>query len=129
MLPLRSLVFNAAFYVWTALIVILGLPIALMPYPAVYWLGRAWVRGALWLLRRIVGPAPPGFGLDHGPPPPAIYAAKHQSSWDTLVFALSLQLPAYVLKRELLYLPLFGLFLLRAGHIPVDRTGRAVALK
>jgi 1-acyl-sn-glycerol-3-phosphate acyltransferase len=46
-----------------------------------------------------------------------------------LVFALYLHHPAYVLKRELLYLPLFGLLLLRAGHIPVDRAGRAAALK
>ena len=129
MLPLRSLAFNAAFYVWTALIVILGLPIALMPHPAVYWLGRTWVRGSLWLLRRIVGLSHRVVGLEHARTHPAIYAAKHQSSWDTLVFALYLQLPAYVLKRELLYVPLFGLFLLRAGHIPVDRTGRAAALK
>jgi 1-acyl-sn-glycerol-3-phosphate acyltransferase len=46
-----------------------------------------------------------------------------------LVFAHYLHYPAYVLKRELLYLPLFGLYLLRAGMIPVDRRGRASALK
>src|SRR6266436_8929467 len=103
MIQLRSLAFNLAFYLWTALVLILGLLLALMPYPAAYWLGRNWVRGSLWLLGRIVGLRHRVIGLEHARTHPAIYAAKHQSSWDTLVFALYLRLPAYVLKRELLY--------------------------
>lgn len=44
-------------------------------------------------------------------------------------FALPLRLPAYVLKRELMRIPLFGLYLRCAGMIPVDRTGGGGALK
>ena len=130
MAPLRSLLFNIAFYAWTAAILILGLPVLLFSYPVTYGFGRLWVRVSLWLLRAFVGLDHRVAGLEHrDKQPQAIYAVKHQSAWDTLVFALYLQNPAYVLKRELLFLPLFGFYLLRAGMIPVDRQGRASALK
>ena len=130
MAALRSLLFNIAFYGWTAAILILGLPILLFPYRVTYAFGRIWVRVSLWLLRSFVGLDHRVIGLEHRDGQrQAIYAIKHQSAWDTLAFALYLNRPAYVLKRELLYLPLFGFYLLRAGMIPVDRQGRASALK
>ncbi len=129
MAGLRSLLFNLGFNLWTALILILGLPLLLFPYPVTYRFGRMWVAVTLWMLRRLIGLDHRALGLENLGKGPAIYAAKHQSSWDTLVFALYLHYPAYVLKRELLYLPLFGFYLLRAGMIPVDRRGRATALK
>jgi len=129
MAALRSFLFNILFYLWTALVLILCLPFLLLPYAATYWFGRIWVRGTLFLLRHLTGLTHRVVGQEHARRGQAIYAAKHQSAWDTLIFALYLNKPAYVLKRELLYLPLFGAFLLKAGHIAVDRTGRATALK
>src|ERR1700687_133482 len=129
MAGLRSLLFNLSFYLWTALILIFGLPILFCPYPATYGLGRMWISVVLWLLRHLVGLDHRAIGLENLRKGPAIYAVKHQSAWDTLIFAHYLHYPAYVLKRELLYLPLFGFYLLRAGMIPVDRRGRASALK
>jgi 1-acyl-sn-glycerol-3-phosphate acyltransferase len=129
MAGLRSLLFNFGFNLWTALILILGLPVLLFPYPVTYRFGRMWVAVTLWMLKRLIGLDHRALGLENLGKGPAIYAVKHQSTWDTLVFALYLHYPAYVLKRELLYLPLFGFYLLRAGMIPVDRRGRASALK
>ncbi len=129
MAGLRSLLFNLAFYLWTALILIFGLPILLRPYPATYGFGRMWVSVSLWLLKHLVGLDHRAIGLENLGKGQAIYAVKHQSAWDTLIFAHHLHYPAYVVKRELLYLPLFGFYLLRAGMIPVDRRGRATAMK
>src|SRR5271169_3745229 len=129
MAALRSLAFNIGYYVRTAVLMIVGLPIALCPYRAIYWFGRIWVRVILWLLKALIGLEHRVVGLEHRIEGPAIYAVKHQSTWDTLVFALYLRYPAYVVKRELIFLPFFGLFLLRAGMIPVDRAGRGTALK
>lgn len=127
---LGSLLFNIAFYLWTAVAVIfLCLPAMLLPYPAVYAVGRLWVRGSLLLLQLLTGLRHRVVGLENARHGQAIYAAKHQSSWDTLIFALYLDRPAYVLKRELLFIPLFGACLLKAGHIAVDRSGGASALK
>lgn len=126
---LRSLLFNLLFFGWTALLLILALPVLLLPRRATYALGAAWVRVIFALLRRIVGLRHRVVGAEHRPPGPAIYAAKHQSSWDTLVFALLLDEPAYVLKRELMFIPVFGWYLARAGMIPVDRAGGGRALR
>ena len=129
MAVLRSLLFNLGFFAWTLLIVVLGLPCLLLPYRFTYRLGAFWVRVSLALLRWLVGLNHRVVGLEHRLAGPAIYAAKHQSAWDTLVFALLLKEPAYVLKRELTLVPFFGWLLRRAGMIPVDRAGRASALR
>ena len=63
------------------------------------------------------------------PPGPIIVAAKHQSAWDTAVFFLLLDNPAYVLKGELLAVPIVGWYLRRSGMVPVDRRGGGRALK
>jgi len=129
MAALRSLLFNVGYYLWTALFLSIGLPVTLLPYPAVYRFGRMWVTVILWLSKALVGLSYRVVGLEHRVEGPAIYAVKHQSTWDTLVFPLYLHYPAYVVKRELILLPIFGFYLLRAGMIPVDRAGRASALK
>jgi len=129
MAVLRSLLFNVFFFAWTLAIVVMGLPFLLLPHRFTYRLGAFWVRVTLAVLGGLVGLRHRVVGLEHRLPGAAIYAVKHQSAWDTLVFALLLDEPAYVLKRELTYLPLFGWMLLRAGMIPVDRAGRASALR
>lgn len=63
------------------------------------------------------------------PQEPCIIASKHQSAWDTMIFALLIRRPSHILKRELLWVPVFGWYLLRAGGIPIDRKGGAAALK
>jgi 1-acyl-sn-glycerol-3-phosphate acyltransferase len=129
MTTLRSLLFNLLFALWTALIFVLSLPTLVLPRGAVWWMGGLWVRGALLLLRAIVGLGHRVRGTEHRIAGPAIYAAKHQSAWDTLVFPLLLEQPAYVLKQELIRVPLFGSYLKQCGMIPVDREGGGSALK
>jgi len=129
MTTLRSLLFNFLFALWTGLIFVLSLPTLVLPRGAVWWMGGLWVRGALLLLRAIVGLGHRVRGAEHRVAGPAIYAAKHQSAWDTLVFPLLLDKPAYVLKQELIRVPLFGSYLKQCGMIPVDRQGGGAALK
>ncbi len=129
MIFIRSLLFNVAFYLWTAFMFLLSLPALLLPVGAVWTLGRIWVCGTVLLLRILVGLTHEVRGIAHRPPGAALYAVKHQSAWDTLVFALLLDRPAIVLKKELLNLPLFGWYMRKCRMIPVDRKGRATALK
>ncbi|HUL05193.1 MAG TPA: 1-acyl-sn-glycerol-3-phosphate acyltransferase, partial [Candidatus Acidoferrum sp.] len=129
MTTVRSLLFNILFALWTALIFVLSLPTLVLPRGAAWWMGGLWVRGALLLLRALVGLGHRVRGAEHRIAGPAIYAAKHQSAWDTLVFPLLLDKPAYVLKQELIRVPLFGSYLKQCGMIPVDRQGGGSALK
>jgi 1-acyl-sn-glycerol-3-phosphate acyltransferase len=101
----------------------------LLPVGAVWGLGRVWVCGTVLLLRIFVGLTHEVRGLAHRLPGAALYAVKHQSAWDTLIFAMLLDRPAIVLKQELLNLPLFGWYMRKCRMIPVDRKGRGAALK
>ncbi len=58
-----------------------------------------------------------------------IYAVKHQSAWETIILSWLLHAPAFVLKIELLRLPIIGLFFIKTGCIPVDRAGGMRALR
>ncbi|MEL6478141.1 MAG: lysophospholipid acyltransferase family protein [Pseudomonadota bacterium] len=54
-----------------------------------------------------------------------LLAAKHQSMFDVLILYATLPDPRFVMKRELLWAPVFGLYAWRAGCVPVDRRPRS----
>ena len=126
---LRSFVFNSGFFLVTAVLGVLGLPLLLAPRPMVMRFGRFWARSVLALLRATVGLDCEIRGLCNLPAAPYIVAMKHQSAWDTLVLPVVLGDPAVVLKRELLWIPFYGWYASRAGSIAIDRGGRAAALR
>jgi len=126
---LRSLLFNLAFYSWTALLGILALPMVLAPRRTVMRFGTWWSGTVLWLARAIAGIDYEFRGKDLMPAGPVIIAMKHQSAWDTLAVPVLISDPAIVLKRELLWIPLYGWYARRAGMIPVDRGAGASALR
>ena len=126
---LRSLAFNAGFFFLTAVLGVLGLPLLLAPRRVVMGFGRFWARSVLALLKAVVGLDCEIRGLDNVPPGPCVIAMKHQSAWDTLILPVVLGDPAVVLKRELLWVPLYGWYAARAGSIAIDRGGRAAALR
>lgn len=68
-------------------------------------------------------------GLEHLPKGGAFLAMKHQSSFDTFVMHTVVSHPAFVMKKELLKIPLYGQFCKNTGMIPVDRDGGLKALK
>lgn len=129
MLALRSLAFNLAFFAWTAVLVLVSLPLLLAPPQALVVMARFWARSMNVLLRRIVGLDWQLRGAEHLPEGPFILAIKHQSMWDTLMYVLFVDDPAIVLKRELLSIPLFGWYLGRTGQIAIDRKAGGGALR
>jgi 1-acyl-sn-glycerol-3-phosphate acyltransferase len=68
-------------------------------------------------------------GRENIPERNGIILCKHQSSWET--FALQLVFPpqTWVLKRILIWIPIFGWGLALAGSIAIDRQGGTRALK
>ncbi len=126
---LGSLLFNAYFFGWTALASLLGLPLLLAGWRTMNGYGRWWagtILAGLRLFCRLDGRVS---GLQHLPAGPFIVAMKHQSAWDTLMAPQVLAAPAFVLKRELIRIPLFGWYLRHCRMLPVDRSAGAAALK
>lgn len=129
MTALRSLAFNAALYLFTALQAIAGLPVLLLPRRTAYRFGRAWAAAILRLCAIIAGLDYQVRGREHLPKGPAIIAMKHQSAWDTFAVAVVFDDPAIVLKQELLWIPFYGWYLRKSGMIAIDRKAGAPALR
>lgn len=129
MTALRSALFNAAFFGVTAVLLVLALPLLALPRPVIRETARLWARTVILLLRGICGVRLELRGIERIPPGGAVLAAKHQSAFDTIVWLALLPDAAYVLKRELLAIPVYGWHARKLGMIPVDRTGGGAALR
>ena len=60
---------------------------------------------------------------------PALIASMHQSAFDTLVWMTLVPRCCYVLKLELLRVPLFGRLIPPSGMIAIDRSGGTQSLR
>lgn len=129
MLLLRSLVFNLLFYAVTVAIAVIGLPFLLGPPAGMRGVMSLWGRVVIRLLRVICGVQLELRGMERIPPGASVLASKHQSAFDTIVWLALRPDVAYVLKKELLAIPLYGWIARRSGMIPVDRAGGGAALR
>jgi 1-acyl-sn-glycerol-3-phosphate acyltransferase len=124
----RSLLFNMAFYLNLLVYMLAALPTLLMPRRIILAAAKSWARTSLWLLRVICGTKVEFRGLEKLPRGAFLVAAKHQSAWETFALVPLFADPAFILKRELMWIPIFGWYNWRAEMIPVDRGARAQAL-
>ncbi|HET7650965.1 MAG TPA: lysophospholipid acyltransferase family protein [Gammaproteobacteria bacterium] len=118
---LRSLLFNM-FYVTSA--GLFCIPVALStPFgPRFgYRVAALWVRLNFWLLKHLVRLDYRIEGRENIPAQCAIAYWKHQSAWETLAMVVTFPPQAWVLKRELMRVPLLGQALLAFEPIAVDR--------
>lgn len=129
MMLVRSVVFNLSFYLLTALVALVSVPLLAAPRQAMLAAIHLWARGTVALLRLICGVRLELRGMERIPPGACVIAAKHQSAFDTVVWLGLLPDTAYVLKKELLRIPLYGWHARKAGMIPVDRAGGGPALR
>ena len=129
---IRSIVFNLLFYVSTALTSIWCSTV--LRYSSretlVRFLGR-WARLNVWLLKVVVGIDLKVEGLHHFSTidKPLIIASKHQSTWDTFIFHVLCDDPAYVMKQGLFRIPFYGTCAKKVGMIGINRTEKAASLK
>jgi 1-acyl-sn-glycerol-3-phosphate acyltransferase len=128
MLLLRSAFFNVSFYVLLVILMLAGLPTFARGNDAVESYARRWARLSIVLLDRICGVKVEFRGMENLPAGPAIVAAKHQSTLDSLVLLLAVTRFTFIYKRELGFLPLFGAYLRGCGQISIDRSKRAGVL-
>ena len=127
MLYLNSVFFNSLFYIGTGILVIVMGPVLLFPSSYARAVARFW-GWMTYLLLAMIGVTQTVTGnrrLDQQ----VLYAVKHQSAWETIILCWLLAAPAFVLKRELLGLPIIGWFFLKTGCIPVDRSAGMRAVR
>src|SRR3989344_228648 len=94
---------------------------AILPFPLRYRIISQWARWQVSLLKILCRLDHRVEGREHLPPGAAIVMSKHQSAWETIVFQQIFPPQTWVLKRELLWIPLFGWALALLRPIAIDR--------
>ena len=67
-------------------------------------------------------------GMENIPKVPVIFASNHQSTWETMAFSVFLPKHIYILKRELIRIPLFGWALSSTSPIAINREDKRSAV-
>lgn len=125
---IRSALYAVWFYLTLAVVGLLAMPVSLF--------SRSFAMGAvkffchvqafgLWL---ICGISTEVRGREHLPEGAGLIAMRHQSTYDTLAPFTFIENPAFILKKELLKAPVFGVYASRVG-IPIDREGGTKTMK
>lgn len=125
---IRSLAFNAGFYLSLLAHMVLAIPAFFLPRQVLFTLAKSWAHSMTWMLRVFCNIRVEFRGLENIPSGPLLIAAKHQSAFETIALLPLFREPMFILKRELTWIPLFGVFLLKAQMIPVDRSAGVRAM-
>jgi 1-acyl-sn-glycerol-3-phosphate acyltransferase len=121
-LVLRAAVFQVFMVVSIALYTTIGLLIAYpMSFQGRYRLLTTWADINLWWLARVCRLDYRVEGVENIPAQPSIIMSNHQSAWETLALQQVFPPLTWVVKRELLWLPLFGWGLALIEPIALDR--------
>lgn len=99
-----------------------------LPTSGMVWMARVWGISSVYLHELITGARVTIRGIENIPEGPILVAAKHQSAWETMGLVPFFPRTSYIFKRELLWVPLFGWHMLKAGQVPIDRGDRQKAL-
>ena len=130
MLAVRSVVFNALFYLTTLVQMIVYAPYYFaVSRSRAWWVPNTWTRVNNWLLETICGTKVRYLGVENLPDGPCIIAPKHQSAWDTFVMLPHLNDPVLILKRELMWIPFFGQYVAKMQMIAIKRSSREESRK
>lgn len=123
MLVLRSVAYNVLFYLNLILHMLVGLPTLLMPRGVFMAIAKSWGRTSNALLA-VAGISVELRGREKIPPGALLVASKHQSFWEAFTLLTLFDDPAFIVKRELMWIPLFGWYAKKQRMIPVDRGAR-----
>jgi 1-acyl-sn-glycerol-3-phosphate acyltransferase len=125
---IRSLIFNILFYPVFLFWAIIALPTLVLPRAALLRVASWWAKTNILLMRVVCGIKVEFRGVEKIPKGPLLVASKHQSMWETISLLHFFDAPFFVLKRELKWIPIFGLFLIKANMIAIDRKAGGRAL-
>lgn len=127
MLRLRSLVFDALMYSTLLVQGVLFAPLAIWSVDGTYWAMKTYCRTVFWYLKVVCnmrvefrGPVPEG---------EVVVCAKHMSFLDVMMLMAHLPRAKFIMKRELIFAPVIGLYALRIGSAAVARGKKGGAVK
>jgi len=122
MLFIRSLIFNIFLYVGLILIFILAIPTLILPSKFTIFFGRVSAKYLVLILKIILNTKVIFHGEENLKKVDNFFVASaHQSMFETFALQIPLDGPIFILKKELLNIPLFGWYLRKIGSIAIVR--------
>lgn len=127
---IRSILFTGLFFICTALYAVPVLLIGwALPFNARWAFARSWAGVNLWLLKILCGLDFVVEGRERIPPGCHVAMWKHASTWETIAQALVFPAQNWVLKHELMWIPLVGWALRIMQPIDINRAAGSAAVK
>ena len=126
---LRSLVFTSFLFLSTFVYAFVVLASFCLPYPRRYRVARSWAVFELGALKLLCGLGYVVEGLENIPAGGYIAMWKHSSAWETMAQMIFFPPQAWVLKRELLWIPVVGWAAWLMEPIAINRGAGAGAVK
>ena len=119
---IKSLIFNFFLYFGIIFVFILAIPTLLLPNKFALYCGKFLAHYIILILRLILNTKVIFHGLDNLKTVKKFFlASAHQSMFETFVLQAPLNYPIFILKKELLKIPLFGWYLRKIGSIEIIR--------
>jgi 1-acyl-sn-glycerol-3-phosphate acyltransferase len=125
---LRSMLFTSWLFLGTLFYAVVVLIVFWLPSRLLHGIARNWARSQLWMLKRVCGLSFTVSGYEHLPHGSHVALWKHSSSWETIAQMVILPPQAWVLKRELTWIPFVGWALRRLKPIAINRRAGASAV-
>jgi 1-acyl-sn-glycerol-3-phosphate acyltransferase len=122
MIYIRSTLFFVLGVLNTIFYGIFTVPLSILWHDVGYECARGWGWRVLWLAKHVCGIDYEIRGLENVPKHPTIIMAKHQSAWETVGILCHLPRGVWIIKRELVWLPIIGWVLAGLKSIAIDRS-------
>ena len=122
MLFIKSLIFNIFLYAGLISIFILAIPTLILPSKFTIFFGRLSAKYLVFILKIILNTKVKFHGVENLKKVDNFFVASaHQSMFETFALQIPLDGPIFILKKELLNIPLFGWYLRKIGSIAIVR--------
>ena len=119
---LRSLFFNIFFYFGVILVITIAIPALIMPNNIILWLGKALGNWVVFCLKFFLKTKINVIGRENIIKNENYFiASAHQSIFETFFLQTIINSPIFILKKELLKMPIFGWHLKKINSIAIER--------
>ena len=119
---LRSLLFNIFFYTGVIVVFLIALPALILPAKITLIFGKILGHYVVFIVRIFLNSKVEFKGMENIPTTEKYFVASaHQSMFETFALQSVLDYPVFILKKELLKIPLFGLYLKKIKSIEIVR--------
>lgn len=128
MLVVRSLVFQGYFFASVMVFALLVVLCAPFPYRVRFSVARTWCRSMLWAGKAICGLDYVVEGRENIPDEPCVIMIKHSTVFEAYAQLVVFPPQTWVVKRELMWIPIFGWGLALLKPIAIDRSAGSTAV-